>query len=37
VQPQGGIYVYANGFNAEGKDFLQTLVDGFEVRRVEKE
>jgi hypothetical protein len=34
VQPQGAIYVYANGFNPGGRDFLQTLVDDLEVRRV---
>ena len=32
VQPEGGIYVYANAFAAEGKDFLQALVDDLEVR-----
>jgi hypothetical protein len=32
VQPEGGIYVYANAFTAE--DFLQALVDGLEVRNV---
>jgi hypothetical protein len=34
VQPDGGIYVYANAFAAERKDFLQALVDGLEVRDV---
>lgn len=35
IQPAGSIYVYANGFTAEGKTFLQALVDGLEVRRVQ--
>jgi hypothetical protein len=34
AQPEGGIYVYANGFTGEGKDFLEALVDGLEVRHV---
>lgn len=35
VQPEGAIYIYANGFTSEGKDFLQLLVNGLEVRDVQ--
>jgi hypothetical protein len=35
LQSEGAIYVYANGFNPEGKDLLQALVDDFAVRRVQ--
>lgn len=34
VQPEGGIYVYANAFAPEGEDSLRALVDGLEVRVV---
>lgn len=34
VQREGSIYVYANGFTAEGEEFLRNLVDSLEVRRV---
>jgi hypothetical protein len=35
VQPEGTIYIYANGFTPEGKDLLQALVDDLEVREVQ--
>jgi hypothetical protein len=35
VQPQGRIWLYANGFSAEGKGFLQRLVSELEIRNVE--
>ena len=35
VQPEGGIYVCANGFTPKGKDFLQDLVDDLEVRHIQ--
>ncbi|HEX6209034.1 MAG TPA: hypothetical protein VF058_11845 [Actinomycetota bacterium] len=35
VQSAGSIYVYAVGFTPAGKGFLQALVDGLQVRRVE--
>jgi hypothetical protein len=34
IQPEGGVYLYANGFSAEGKRFLEALVEGLEVRRI---
>jgi hypothetical protein len=34
VEPEGGIYVYANAFAPGGKDLLQALVDDLEVRGV---
>jgi Tol biopolymer transport system component len=34
VQPEGGMYVYANAFSAETKEVLQTLVNDLEVRGV---
>ena len=35
IQPEGSVYVYANGFTPAGEDFLQQLVDGLQVRRVQ--
>ncbi|HEU4354817.1 MAG TPA: hypothetical protein VFT27_04440 [Actinomycetota bacterium] len=35
LQPEGRIYVYANGFTSAGKDLLEGLVDDLEVRRVQ--
>jgi hypothetical protein len=34
IQPEGGVYLYANGFSAGGKRFLAALVEALEVRRV---
>jgi hypothetical protein len=34
VQPQGRIYLYANGFTPSGREFLQSLVSQLEVRNV---
>jgi hypothetical protein len=34
IQPQGGVYLYANGFSSEGRRFLEALVEDLEVRRV---
>jgi hypothetical protein len=34
IHPQGGIYLYANGFSPAAERFLQDLVEGLEVRRV---
>jgi hypothetical protein len=34
IQPQGGIYLYANGFSAGGKRFLEALVQHLEIRNV---
>jgi hypothetical protein len=35
VQPEGSVYVYANGFTPRGEGFLGGLVDGLQVRRVQ--
>ncbi|HET9725124.1 MAG TPA: hypothetical protein VFR44_14965 [Actinomycetota bacterium] len=35
LQPEGRVYVYANGFTAAGKDLLEALVDHLEVRAVQ--
>lgn len=34
IQPEGEVYLYANGFSPDGKHLLVALVDGLEVRRV---
>lgn len=34
VQPDAGIYLYANGWNADGKQLLRDLIAGLEIRRV---
>jgi hypothetical protein len=34
LQPEGRIWLYANGFSAAGERFLETLVEGLEVRNV---
>jgi hypothetical protein len=34
IQPQGGIYLYANGFTPAAERFLRDLVEGLEVRNV---
>lgn len=34
IQPDGGIWLYANGFSREGKDLLQGVVEDLEVRHV---
>jgi hypothetical protein len=34
IDPEGRVYLYANGFSSDGERFLQALVDDLEVRRV---